>query len=166
MKSSKPPIYVMDTHTLVWFAKGHAQRLGVNSLLVLIHPRARLVVPIYALEEIERRFTPRINSPNYINIPPTALLRLLHHCANVRILPRGSACLAKEFQLRHLVQMHIENIPSQDIPIAAAVLVVRDYHHGRVVLLTSDGKLKAWATRIGVSVITSGIPIRHLPSGR
>jgi PIN domain nuclease of toxin-antitoxin system len=162
----KPPIYVVDTHTVVWFVKGHYHRLGINPFIVLIHPRARLVVSAYSLEEVQRKFEPRTNSANHIRIPPTALLRLLHQCTNIRILPRGSACLAKEFQLHSKVRNHLEDIPFQDIPIAATVLVVRDYYHGPVVLITSDRKLKAWASRMSLTVIMSQVPLRDLPPGR
>jgi len=44
------PIYVLDTHALVWFTKGHAHKLGLNALLAMLSPRARVVIPSYALE--------------------------------------------------------------------------------------------------------------------
>jgi len=56
-------------------------------------------------------------------IPPTALLRVVAKCCNVRVLERGTPVLAREFQLKR--DQRQNRIDTQDIPIAAAVLVVR-----------------------------------------
>jgi rRNA-processing protein FCF1 len=160
----KPPAYVVDTQTLVWFAKGLVGNLGLNAFVALIHPRARVLVPSYVLEEIQRKFARKVNSNREIKIPPTALLRVLLHCSNARILPRGEAVLAREFKLQTNVAKRAEVVSSQDIPIAAAVLVVRDFYPGPVVLITSDRGLRKWAASIGVPVLSRQPPFQFLPT--
>jgi rRNA-processing protein FCF1 len=147
------PTYVIDTQALVWLIKGSVRKLGLNSFVTLIHPRARVVVPSYVLEEINQKFArPRIDMSSEIKVPPTALLRLLHRCVNVRILPRGAESLAKEFKLRNYVQRKL--IAAQDVPIAAAALVVRDYCPDPVVLITRDRELRRWANTVGVEILS------------
>ena len=144
----KAPAYVLDTHVLVWFAKGHAHKLGLNSLMALLGRRARIVVPSYALEEVQRQFSPSMRAGKDMLVPPTPLLRLILKCLNARVLPRGPALLAEEFRLhkRH------SSIPVQDIPIAAAVLVAKKYYDGPVLLATCDRELKRWAGNMGIPV--------------
>jgi len=124
------PVFVLDTHALVWFTRGQAHRLGLNALLAMLSPRAQIVVPAYAFEEISLRFGPKLQMAKDPAIPPTALLRLVRRCSNVRILGRDAAVTAREIQLRS--NQHQNRIDIQDIPIAAAVLVVRDYYNGPV----------------------------------
>ncbi len=78
-------------------------------------------------------------------------------------LPRGVALLAREFQLHQSARKSRDAVPTQDIPIAAAVLVVRDYYKGPVVLMTSDSKLKKWSLAIGVPVVWNQLPFQFLP---
>jgi hypothetical protein len=145
------PVYVLDTQCLVWFVKGHARKLGLNALLAIQSPHARIVIPSYALEEIQRKFNPKMqSSKDAIRIPPTALLRVVTECSNVRVLARGSAVLAREFQLKNGQRQN--GIPDQDIAIAAAVLVVKQYYNGPVLLLTSDRRFRAWAGGNGITV--------------
>ncbi len=151
-----PPVYVIDTHILAWFVQGLFRKLSHCRAAVwtLINPRTRIVIPSYALEEVRNKF-PYLNmrkNNNNIAIPPTALLRLLQLCSNAKILPRGEAILAKEFSLTMMLHHRRINIDAQDIPIAAAVLVAKDYYKGPIVLITSDTKLERWALSAGVSV--------------
>ena len=155
------PVFVLDTHALIWFVKGYAHRLGLNALLAMLSPRARVVVPSYAFEEISVRFGPKLQLAKDPAIPPAALLRLVKKCSNVRVLDRGAALIAREIQLRS--GQHQNGIDSQDIPIAAAVLVVRDYYRGTVVLVTSDHRLKRWASNIGITVVWNQRPVEWLP---
>lgn len=159
----KPAIYVVDTQALVWFTKGLPRVMGLNAYVALTHPRARIVIPSYVLEEIQRKFEPRTKSNKTIKIPPTALLRLLYQCSNVRILPRGGALLAREFRLQQKARKGSEVVSAQDIPIAAAVLTVRDYYDGPIVLVTADGKLRRWSLANGVPVVWNQVPFLFLP---
>jgi PIN domain nuclease of toxin-antitoxin system len=145
------PVYVLDTHCLVWFVKGHGRKLGLSTLLNLQNPHAKIVIPSFALEEIQGKFNPKMQSnKDAIKIPPTALLRLVIKCSNVRVLTRGPSVLAREFQLKNRQRQN--DIPAQDVAIAAAVLVVRQSYSGPVLLLTRDFRLKAWAIRNGVTI--------------
>ena len=161
----RPPIYVIDTNTLVWFAKGLVGKFNLNAFVALIHPRARVVVPSYVLDEIRQKFKPFGNKNNSINIPPSALLRTLVQCSNAKLLPRGLAAVqAIEFRLRSRVDRRLEEIGIQDIPIAAAVLVLQECYGDPVVLITSDGKLNRWASMRGVRILGPHFPFRFLPS--
>lgn len=158
----KPPLYVIDTHVLAWFAKGWFLRLGSNAFVVMIHPRARIIIPSYALMEIERRFAPRkICDKNSIRVPPTALLRLINKCSNARILPNSPAVLASEFRLRR--EKRTNWIPDQDIPIAAAVMFARQHYDGPVALITKDGPLTKWAQSQTIPVLWDKWPFELLP---
>jgi hypothetical protein len=158
-----PPIYVIDTHALVWFVKGRLAQFGLNAFVSMIHPRARLVIPSHAFTEVQQKFTPKLDSrKNNMRVPPTPLLRLVSKCSNVKILPRGPASLAWEFRLKRADRTH--SLDDQDIAIAAAVLVARQYYEGPVALITYDGPLTEWASSAGVPVIWNQRPFRLLPS--
>jgi len=154
------PVFVLDTHALIWFAKGQAHRLGLNALLAMLSPRAQIVVPSYALEETSLSFGPKLQLGKDPGIPPAALLRLLQKCLNAKILDRGAALIAREIQLRS--SRHQNGIDNQDIPIAAAVLVVRDYYRGPVLLVTCDQRLKRWAASAGITVVWNQRPVEWL----
>jgi rRNA-processing protein FCF1 len=160
----RPPVYVIDTNALVWFAKGLVGKFNLNAFVALIHPRARVVVPSYVLEEIGQKFRPFGNNNNSIKIPPSALLRTLVQCSNAKLLPRGAAVQATEFRLMSRVNRRLEEIDKQDIPIAAATLVVQECCGDPVVLITSDGKLIRWASTNGVHTLGPHLPFRFLPS--
>jgi hypothetical protein len=155
------PVYVLDTCAVVWFAKGQESRLGKNALLAMLNPRARVIIPSYVLEEIQRGFGPSMKLGKHPAIPPTAILRLVGKCSNVKVLDRGSAVLAQEFQLETNERQN--RIDHQDIPIAAAVLVVREYYKGPVMLVTYDPRLKAWAAGVGITVLWNQRPVEWLP---
>ena len=48
--------------------------------------------------------------------------------------------------------------------IAAAALTVRDYYPGKVVVITSDSKLRTWAVASSLAVLEGQYPFRYLPS--
>ncbi len=145
------PVYVLDTHAVIWFAKGRVDKFGKSAFVAMLSPRARLVIPSYAFEEIQRDFGPSMKLGKDPVIPPSAILRLVRKCSNVKVLDRGIAVLAREFQLKTNERQN--RIDHQDIPIAAAVLVVREYYQGPVVLVTCDPRLKTWAASVGITVI-------------
>ncbi len=151
----KVAAHVVDTQTLVWFAMGLLPKLSRSVYQRLTGGGVCIVVPSYVLEEIQIKFPSANRRPKDVPIPPTALLRVLHQCSNARLLPRGEAILAREFKLDRMRRERKIDIDVQDIPIAAAVLVVRDYHSGPTILVTSDQKLGRWASGINLSVIWS-----------
>jgi hypothetical protein len=150
-----PPIFVVDTHALVWFVKGRRSQLGVGSFLTMIHPCARIVLPSHSLREVEQKFTPKMSS-NCVRVPPTALLRLVYKCSNVRIIPEGPAFLACEFRLRR--EKRANSLPAQDIPIAASVIIARQYYDGPVALITKDRALTRWARSVKIPVVWNQHP--------
>ena len=157
---TKPAVYVVDTHALVWFLRGEVHKMGLSALFCMLHPRLRLIVPSYALEEVHRKFGPTMQAGEIL-VPPSALLRLLLKCSNVRILNRGAAVLAREFQLKR--QQRTNRIPDQDIPIAASVLAVQQHYEGKTVLLSGDSALKSWGVLNGITVIWNQRPVEGLP---
>lgn len=147
------PLYVLDTQALVRFLKGLRRRLGSNAFKKMNDPRARIVVPSYALEEIQAKFARTVSkTSSEINIPPTACLRLLLHCSNARVFPRGPAVLAEEFLLRDRTRRR-SPLERQDIPVAATVLALRRGYKGTVWLVTCDHRLKSWAVAERISVV-------------
>jgi hypothetical protein len=158
----KYPLFVIDTHALIWFIKGKGRQLGLNAFVLMIHPRSRIVIPAYALMEVQRKFTAKMDSKKTsMRVPPTALLRLVSKCSNVRILPNCLASLAWEFRIKR--DKSAIGIPDQDIPIAAAVMVSRQQYSGPVALITNDGPLEKWAFSVGVPVIWNQQPFQLLP---
>lgn len=149
------PVFVLDTHALVWFTKGILHQIGATALFSMSQYRARIVVPSYAFTEIQIKFTHKMDGKsNSMRLPPTPLLRLMSKCSNVRILPRGPATLAWEFKLSR--EKLSNGISDQDIPIAAATMVTRDYYDGQVGLITRDGSLSKWGSSVGIPIIWSG----------
>lgn len=149
---SSATVYVLDTQTLVWFLKGNVHLLGPNRGSALKHPRARIVVPLYALEEMRTKFIrPKVNK-DAIRIPPTPCLRLLLKCSNVRVLSTGPAMFA-EASVFHELNGEQTEVTKQDVPIAAAALVVHRRHLGVTCLVTRDKSLRTWARRSGLQVL-------------
>lgn len=148
--SVRGTVYVVDTHALVWFIKGDSQ-LGLAALLAMLSERAQIVVPTFVLQEISQKFGPNMRGPKDMHIPPTPVLRLLGKCANVRMLDRGAVVLAKEFQLKR--DRRLNGVPASDTAIAAAALVVREYYDGEVCLITADGSLTKWASKLGIGIV-------------
>jgi hypothetical protein len=147
-----PLVVVLDTHALVWFAKSSVPLLGSEAFSAMFQYRSRIVIPSYAFTEIQLKFTPKMDSKkNNMRVPPTPLLRLVSNCSNVRILPRGPATLAWEFKLMR--DKSRNGISDQDIPIAAASMVARDYYDGPIGLITKDRILEKWASSMGISII-------------
>lgn len=156
------PLFVVDTHALVWFVKGRVLQLGLNSFVSMIHPRARIVIPSHAFTEVQQKFTHKMDSKkDSMRVPPTPLLRLANKCSNVRILPSGPTSLAWEFRLKR--DKRTNGISDQDIAIAAAVMVTRQHYNGPVALITKDGPLAKWASSAGVPVIWNQRPFQLLP---
>jgi hypothetical protein len=149
------PVFVLDTHAIVWFTKGSLHQIGSTAFFSMSHYRARIVVPSYAFTEIQQKFNYKMDGKREsMRIPPTPLLRLISICSNVRILPRGPATLAWEFKL--LRDKLSNGISDQDIPIAATTMVTRDYYDGPVGLITRDGSLSKWASSVGIPIVWSG----------
>ena len=147
-----PPVFVVDTHALVWFSKGHFRLFGPKALSVMLSNHTRIVIPSFAFIEVQYKFSPKMDGKkNSMRVPPTPLLRLVCNCKNVRILPRSPAVLSWEFKLARGKSSN--GISDQDIPIAAATIVARECYEGQVSLITKDGTLKQWATSEGISVI-------------
>ncbi len=146
--------YVLDTQSLVWFVKGTYAKVGEPAFLALTDRIARVVVPVYALQEMQQKF---VNKRSAISIPPSGIVRVLAYCRNVRILPRGAAVVTREYATRKQVQRRQLDLDDQDIAIVAAVLHVRDCVPGRVRLVTSDGKLQKWArSAAGIDLLSTG----------
>lgn len=144
-------VYVVDTCALIWFVRGDV-RLGLAARQALLNPTARVVVPAYSIEEIQRKFSPYMQPTRDIPaIPPTPLLRLLAKCSNAKVLDRGLAVIAREIALKNSYRAN--GINADDFPIAAAALIAKQYCGGPVVLLTSDGLLRRWARGEGITVI-------------
>lgn len=146
------PILVLDTQIVVRFVLGLHLKLSGKVFHDLVEARARVVIPAYSLQEIQIKFPYSNRKDGDIPIPPTTLMRLVRHCSNARILSRGAAVLVREFELDRMRRLCRINLDSQDIPIAAALLVVRDYSRDAIALVTSDAKLGAWASSMGVPV--------------
>lgn len=148
-----PPLFVLDTQALVRYLKGLRRRLGSEAFKIMIHPRARIVVPSYALEEIQAKFARLVSqSGREISIPPTACLRLLLRCSNTRVFPRGATVLAEEFRLGGRTPRK-SPLERQDIPVAATVLAIRRGYAGTVSLVTCDQKLRIWASCERIPVV-------------
>lgn len=146
-------LYVLDTQALVFFLKGEAHRLGIRAFQAVTAPFAKIVVPSYAFEEIEKKFA-RVGKPRIkeINIPPSAALKLVLRSSNARVFARGPTVLAAEFHLRWAVGNH-RLLPQQDLPVAATVMTILNSYDGGVVLISSDKELATWAKSLGVRVI-------------
>lgn len=143
------PLYLLDTHAVVYYLKGNVLRLGWRTFEAISARESRIVVPSYALEEIQNKFVRDTRSARLeINIPPTPCLKVLLTRSNLRVLTRGPTVLAEEFRLRTPKPI----VDVQDIPIAAAALVVRKLL-GTLCLVTSDRKLRRWAVENGMRVI-------------
>jgi hypothetical protein len=151
----KLPILVLDTQTLVRFALGLYLKLSHKAFFSLVDAKARIVIPSYSLEEILKKFPYQKRKSDDIPIPPTALLRALRSCSNARILPRGAAVLYREFELNRKLNARRIVLANQDIPIAAATLVVQNYTGEVVTLVTSDGGLSRWASVERIPVLRS-----------
>jgi len=143
------PLYLLDTNALVHYLKGNVLRLGWGTFATLSARDSRLVVPSYALEEIQFKFARDTRSSRReINIPPTPCLKVLLTRSNVRVLARGPAVLDEEFRLRTPKPV----LDIQDIPIAAAALAIRR-HYGTLCLVTSDQELRSWALQNDLLIV-------------
>ncbi len=148
----KAPVFVLDTHALVWYAKGSVRKIGFAAFNSVHNNQAWIVIPLYVFTEIQRGFSHKMDTQkDQMRVPPTPLLRLICNCSNVRILPREAATVAWEFKLMR--NRASNGISEQDVPIAAATLVVRDYYKGPVRLVTNDGPLSKWAASAGIPII-------------
>ena len=143
------PLFLLDTHAVVHYLKGNLLRLGWRTFEALSGQRCRIVVPIFALEEIRYKFARDTGSAKReINIPPTPCLKVLLTRSNVRVLPRGPTVLAEEFRMRTPKPI----IDVQDIPIAAAALAVRK-RCDILYFVTSDQTLRSWAVQNGILIL-------------
>jgi hypothetical protein len=134
---TQPPIYVVDTHALVWYLEGRLTALGKQALSVLSRPTSRLVVPIHCFEEIRLKFFPKESGAKMIRVPPSAALRVVAHTTNIRIFPRGAGVLAEENRLRKL-----KLISDQDLPICATAIAIAKATSVDVFVLSKDGQMK------------------------
>jgi rRNA-processing protein FCF1 len=159
----KPALFVLDTHVLVWFVKGKTRLIGLQALFVLSYPRARIVIPTYVFQEVQRKFGPSMDGKNgSMRLPPSALLRLVCRCSNIRVLSADPQFIACEFRLKRDIRSN--RIPDQDIPIAAALMTSRDVYDGPVALISNDGPLVKWAMSAGIPTIWSQANPKLLPA--
>jgi len=145
---SLPPIYVLDTHALVWFLK-RDRRVGPKALKIMLSSQSRLVVPAYIIDEI--RLKSLTDNPQYrsdrIGLPPATVLRLVVTSHNIKVFPRSPAVLVEELRLQRAVQLRRQTIDKQDIPICATVLAIQKALSGSnsIFLITKDTRIRQWA---------------------
>jgi len=113
--------------------------LGSHARAILADARSHIVVPIHCFEEIRRKFF-ILDPKTMIRIPPTVALRLVAHCGNMKILPRGLAVFHAENTLRQSAVGR--QIPGDDISICATALAVRATTGRPVVLISKDGRIR------------------------
>ncbi|HEV8328254.1 MAG TPA: PIN domain-containing protein [Nitrospiraceae bacterium] len=140
-------IYVLDTHTLVWFLK-RDRAIGQRALKIMLSSQSRLVVPIYLIEEI--RLKSLNDNPKHrnqrIGLPPATVLRILTMTQNIKVFPRSPAVAFEEEKLYQAVMLRRQNLQKQDIPICATALAIKRALTGsaEVFLITTDAVIRQW----------------------
>jgi predicted nucleic acid-binding protein len=140
-------IYVLDTHALVWFLK-RDRPIGKKALTILLNRKSRLVIPIYAFEEIGMKSVRNssANRPDRIGIPPATALRAVTGSINIKIFPKSPAVLLEEERLRREVRLRKAFLDAQDLPICATALAIQKAFAGTAVvyLLSKDADILKW----------------------
>ena len=140
-------MYVLDTHTLVWFLKRDI-KIGRRALKIMLSSQSRLVVPIYLLEEI--RLKSLNDNPKHrnqrIGLPPATVLRILTKSQNIKVFPRSPAVVFEEEKLYRAVMLRRQYLPRQDIPICATALAIKRAFtdSAEVFLITKDVDIRQW----------------------
>ena len=140
-------MYVLDTHTLVWFLKRDI-KIGRRALKIMLSSQSRLVVPIYLIEEI--RLKSLNDNPKHrnqrIGLPPATVLRILTKSQNIKVFPRSPAVVFEEEKLYRAVMLRRQYLPRQDIPICATALAIKRAFtdSAEVFLITKDVDIRQW----------------------
>ena len=140
-------IYVLDTHTLVWFLK-RDRIIGQKAMKIMLSSQSRLVVPIFLIEEI--RLKSLSGNPKHrnqrIGLPPATVLRILTKSQNIKVFPRSPAVAFEEETLHRAVMLRRQNLPKQDIPICATALAIKRAltNSAEVFLITKDAEIRQW----------------------
>ena len=139
------PIYVLDTHALVWFLK-RKQLLGRRALRIMLDSKSRLVVPIFVFEEIEQKSIRFNNRSDKIGIPPGTALRIVLGSSNIKVFPKSPAVALEILRLERAVNSKKVILSKQDIPICATALAITKAlrGHSRVSLITKDSGIRKW----------------------
>ena len=139
------PIYVIDTHALVWFLKRN-QPLGRRALRIMLDSKSCLVVPIFAFEEIEQKSIRFNNRSDQIGIPPGTALRIVMGSSNIKVFPKSPAVAFEILRLERAVNSKKENLAKQDFPICATAMAIRKAVHGHslVYIISRDSRLRKW----------------------
>jgi len=140
-------IYVLDTHTLVWFLK-RDRAIGQRTLKIMLSSQSRLVVPIYLIEEIRMKsLNDNLKHRNQrIGLPPATVLRILTKSQNIKVFPRSPAVVFEEEKLYRAVMLRRQYLHKQDIPICATALAIKRAlaDSAEVFLITRDAVIRQW----------------------
>jgi PIN domain nuclease of toxin-antitoxin system len=118
--------YVIDTHTLIWFAEGNS-RLSATAKAALTDVSAQIVVPSMALVEARYLFVAK-----RIKISLTELYQEVLNLANCTIYPLDE----------EVVNRIPENLNIHDAIITATALVYREVMGHQVNLITKDRRIR------------------------
>lgn len=123
-------LYVVDTHTLLWFLDNH-KKLGASTTKVLADPHAILILPAIVLSEalfiIERGRTP-------FTITETELLQAVKNDTRFVVTPLDEAVVDKTIQCKAIPEIHDRQI------VATALLVQTGGYE--VAILTRDENIQ------------------------
>lgn len=141
------PIYVLDTHALVWFLKRN-RNIGSRALEVLLASRSQLVAPIYLIDEIRLKSLNggAVYKNDRIALPPATVLRVLLSSHNIKVFPRSPAVVFEEEKLNRAIRFRQLELDKQDVPICATALAIQNVVAGGVPvnLITNDSKIRKW----------------------
>lgn len=117
--------YVIDTHTLIWFAEGNS-RLSATAKTALTDISVQIIVPIVL---VEARY---LFAAKRIKISLAELYQEVLNFANCAIYPLDE----------EVVDRIPENLNIHDAIITATALVYRDVIGHQVKLVTKDGRIR------------------------
>jgi len=139
------PIYVLDTHVLVWFLKRN-KPLGRRALSIMLDWRSQLVVPIFVFEEIAQKSIRSDYGSDRVGIPAGTALRIVLGSGNIKVFPKSPAVVLEIMRLERAVWSKKEILSKQDIPICATALAIRKAFRGRsqVSLISRDSGIQKW----------------------
>ena len=125
-----PSLYVVDTHTLLWFLDNY-KKLGIAAAKVLADPNVLLILPAIALSEalfvIEKGRTP-------FTITETELLQAVEDDPRFVVTPLDEAVIQKTLQCKAVPEMH-------DRQIVATALLAQT-NGNQVAILTRDESIQ------------------------
>ncbi len=139
------PIYVLDTHALVWFLKRN-KPLGRRALSIMLDCNSQLVAPIFVFEEIAQKSIRSDYRSDRVGIPPGTALRVVLGSSNIKVLPKSPAVALEIMRLERAVNSKKEILPKQDIPICATALAITKAlrGHSQVFLISRDSGIRKW----------------------